>query len=60
MQKVTQDIYDNESLKNVEASGDISTVAEVFRLQNTGELKVAENLYENPDEIHKRMAANSK
>lgn len=58
MQKVTQDIYDNESLKNVEASGEISTVAEVFRLQNTGELKVAENMYENVDEIRQRMAAN--
>merc|ERR1711935_1020977 len=55
MQKVTQDIYDNESLSNVEASGEIVSVAEVFRLQNTAELKMAENMYENPDEIHKRM-----
>merc|ERR1712086_192402 len=55
MQKVTQDIYDNESLSNVEASGEIVSVAEVFRLQNTAELKMAENMYENPDEIRGRM-----
>lgn len=55
MQKVTQDIYDNESLSNVEASGEIVSVAEVFRLQNTAELKMAENKYENPDDIRGRM-----
>jgi len=60
MQKVTQEIHDTQSLSTVEASGEIQTVAEVFRLQRTGELKVAENLYENPDEIHKRMAASGR
>merc|ERR1712100_288970 len=48
MQQTSQDIYDNESLANVEASGEIVSVAEVFRLQNTAELKEAENKYENP------------
>jgi len=55
MQKVTNEIYEKQSLSTVEASGDIVSVAEVFRLQNTAELKLAENLYENPMEIHKRM-----
>jgi len=57
MQKVTHDIYDNQSLSSVEKSGEIQTVAEVFRLQNTAELKMAENMYENPAEIHKRMSS---
>jgi phosphoenolpyruvate phosphomutase len=56
MQKVTQEIYDKQSLASVETSGDIQTVAEVFRLQRTAELKMAENKYENVDEIRKRMA----
>merc|ERR1711871_151758 len=56
MQKVTKDIYENQTLKNVEYSGDLQTVAEVFRLQRTGELKEAENKYGNPVEIAKRMA----
>jgi len=55
MQKVTETIYATESLASVETSGDIVSVAEVFRLQNTGELKQAENLYENPEAIAKRM-----
>jgi len=55
MQKVTEAIHSTESLASVETSGDIVSVAEVFRLQNTGELKQAENLYENPEEIAKRM-----
>merc|ERR1712216_1046570 len=49
MQKVTQEIYDKQSLASVETSGDIQTVAEVFRLQRTAELKMAENKYENVD-----------
>merc|ERR1711934_200246 len=56
MQRVSKEIYDNQSLANVETSGDIQTVAEVFRLQRTAELKMAENKYENVDEIRKRMA----
>merc|ERR1711871_876567 len=57
MQNVTKDIYENQSLANVESgeAADIVSVAEVFRLQNTGELKEAENKYENPEEIQKRM-----
>merc|ERR1711934_707588 len=55
MQKVTEAIYSTESLASVETSGDIVSVAEVFRLQNTAELKEAENKYENPAEIAKRM-----
>merc|ERR1711871_1011760 len=56
MQNVTKDIYENQSLANVESSGEIQTVAEVFRLQNVAELKMAENMYENPEDIYKRMA----
>merc|ERR1711924_268012 len=55
MQKVTEEIYSKQSLSTVEASGEIVSVAEVFRLQNTAELKEAENKYENPAEIAKRM-----
>merc|ERR1712216_1032237 len=55
MQKVTNEIYEKQSLSTVEASGEIVSVAEVFRLQNTAELKEAENKYENPAEIAKRM-----
>jgi phosphoenolpyruvate phosphomutase len=54
-QKVTQEIYDTQSLAGVEKSGEIVSVAEVFRLQNTAELKEAEAMYENPTEVHKRM-----
>ena len=32
---------------------------QVFRLQNTAELKVAEAKYENPAAIHSRMEQNS-
>lgn len=56
MQKVTQEIHDTQSLAGVEKSGDIVSVAEVFRLQNTAELKTAEAKYENPTEIRKRMS----
>jgi len=56
MQKVTQEIYDTQSLAGVERSGDIVSVAEVFRLQNTAELKTAEAMYENSEEIHRRMS----
>merc|ERR1711934_389895 len=56
MQNTTQDIYDTQSLVGCEKPGEIATVAEVFRLQNTGELKIAENAYENPEEIRKRLA----
>jgi len=52
MQKVSQDIYDTQSLAGVEKSGDIVSVAEVFRLQNTAELKKAEAMYENAAAIH--------
>ena len=55
-QKVTKEIYETQSLSGVEKSGEIVSVAEVFRLQDTAELKVAEAKYENPTEIHKRMA----
>merc|ERR1712010_97251 len=55
MQQVTNEIYAKESLSTVEKSGEIVSVAEVFRLQNTAELKEAENKYENPAEIAKRM-----
>merc|ERR1712159_122749 len=57
MQKVTNEIYAKESLSTIESgeAADIVSVAEVFRLQNTGELKEAENKYENPEEIQKRM-----
>lgn len=55
MQKITQDIYDNQTLSNVENSGELVSVAEVFELQDTAELKVAENKYDNPEEIYKRM-----
>merc|ERR1711871_810861 len=56
MQRVSKDIYERQSLANVESSGEIQTVAEVFRLQNVAELKMAENMYENPEDIYKRMA----
>ena len=44
-----------QSLVDSEKPGAIATVSEVFRLQRTGELKEAENKYENPAEIAKRM-----
>merc|ERR1711871_229063 len=50
MQNVTKDIYDTQSLVGCEKPGEIATVAEVFRLQRTGELKEAENKYGNPVE----------
>jgi len=56
MQNVTKGIYDTQSLMDCEQPGAIATVSEVFRLQRTGELKEAENKYENPTEIAKRMA----
>eukprot|EP00656_Telonema_subtile_P004682 TRINITY_DN1212_c0_g1_i2.p1 TRINITY_DN1212_c0_g1~~TRINITY_DN1212_c0_g1_i2.p1 ORF type:complete len:336 (-),score=108.01 TRINITY_DN1212_c0_g1_i2:106-1113(-) len=58
MQQVTKEIYDKTSLATVEAGEapvDICTVGEVFRLQNTGELKQAEGKYDNKDAIAARM-----
>jgi len=43
MQSLTKDIYENESLINVE--GKIASVAEIFRLQGADELKEAEKKY---------------
>lgn len=55
MQNTTQNIFETQSLVDSEKPGAIATVPEVFRLQRTGELKEAENKYENPAEIAKRM-----
>lgn len=43
MQALTKDIYENETLRNVE--GKIVSVAEIFRLQGAGELQEAEKKY---------------
>ena len=43
MQKVTERIYEDESLVNIE--NEIVPVSEIFRLQNNDELKEAERLY---------------
>lgn len=62
MQTVTNEIYEKQSLSSLEGTDgveqcpqNIVSVAEVFRLQRTGELKEAENKYESPDEIARRM-----
>jgi len=58
MQQVTKEIYDKTSLATVEAGEapvDIVKVSEVFRIQNTGELKEAENKYDNPQAVADRM-----
>jgi phosphoenolpyruvate mutase len=47
MQETTQSIYDTQSLSNVESDGKVVPVSEVFRLQNTAELKEAERKYED-------------
>lgn len=55
MQNTTQNIFETKSLVDSEKAGAIATVPEVFRLQRTGELKEAENMYENPTAIAARM-----
>lgn len=45
IQNTTQSIFDNQSLAPVETSETIVPVSEVFRLQNTSELKTAEDKY---------------
>jgi len=47
MQEVTRRIFEDRSLEGVEGEGTVVPVAEVFRLQNTAELKLAESKYEN-------------
>merc|ERR1712086_1190805 len=50
MQQTSKEIYEKESLSTLEnGTGPVNIVdvAEVFRLQNTGELKEAENKYDN-------------
>merc|ERR1712216_370344 len=58
MQQVTKEIYDKNSLATVEAGEgpvQIVPVSEVFRIQNTSELKEAENKYDNPTAVAERM-----
>ena len=55
MQKTTQEIYNSQSLRPVEESGTVVPVSEVFRLQNTKELKEAESKYEDPQLILRAM-----
>jgi phosphoenolpyruvate phosphomutase len=58
MQQVTKEIFEKTSLATVEAGEapvDIVKVSEVFRLQNTAELKEAENKYDNKESIAARM-----
>jgi len=45
MQKISKQIYDEQSLLNVEHN--ISSVKEVFRLQNEEELQIADKKYNN-------------
>lgn len=47
MQKVTRQIYDEQSLAGVEQAGNLVSVAEVFRLTKQDELKAAEGKYLN-------------
>ena len=47
MQEVTKKIYEEKSLQNVESEGRVVPVNEVFRLQNTAELRGGESQYEN-------------
>lgn len=47
MQETTKQIYDTQSLASVEGGGQVVPVSEVFRLQNTAELKTAEKRYED-------------
>jgi phosphonopyruvate decarboxylase len=47
MQETTKSIFENQSLSTVEKSGTVVPVSEVFRLQNTKELKEAEGKYED-------------
>ena len=47
MREITEEIYNTNSLKGVEGSGKVCSVAEVFRYQNTAELKAAEGKYDN-------------
>ena len=49
MQATTQSIYETQSLAAVESGGSVVPVSEVFRLQNTDELKNAEKRYEDID-----------
>jgi len=58
MQQTSKEIYEKESLSTLEnGTGPVNIVdvAEVFRLQNTGELKEAENKYDNREAIAARM-----
>ena len=45
LQETTQQIFEDQSLKTVEEEKKVVPVAEVFRLQNTTELKTAEAVY---------------
>merc|ERR1711934_119892 len=58
MQQTTKEIYDKTSLATLEAGEgpvQIVPVSEVFRIQNTSELKEAENKYDNPPAVAERM-----
>merc|ERR1711934_416765 len=58
MQQTTKEIYDKTSLATLEAGEgpvQIVPVSEVFRIQNTSELKEAENKYDNPTAVAERM-----
>ncbi len=45
MQKVTREIYESESLQNVEDNNMVVAVNEIFRVTNQNELKDAEKVY---------------
>jgi phosphonopyruvate decarboxylase len=47
LQETTQEIYKNKNLRSLEERGSIVPVSEVFRLQNTAELKRAEKAYQS-------------
>ena len=57
MREITQEIFDTNSLAGIENSGKVCPVSEVFRLQNTAELKEAEGKYDNPSVVLERMQA---
>lgn len=47
VQETTQQIYDDQSLATIEEEKRVVPVSEVFRLQNTTELKTAEAMYQS-------------
>jgi len=59
MQETTKSIFEDQSLSTVERSGAVVPVSEVFRLQDTKELKEAEGKYEDEACILRAMDGTS-